>query len=108
MLAYLAFAAVAAAADVAGAIIVTTAHKHRHAPLRYFVAGGAAKLAGVLATVCPLDKKVIHGMRDAIMVPCALAPQARAVRGERSQSVGRTGSKDLAVWPHTADPRDLS
>jgi zinc transporter ZupT len=41
MLAYLAFAAVAAAADVAGAVIVTTAHKRRYAPLRYFVAAGA-------------------------------------------------------------------
>ena len=93
--------------DVGREAVVTMAGRARLSPY-YFVAGGAAKLAGVLATVCPLDKKVIHGMRDAIMVPCALAPQARAVRGERSQSVGRTGSKDLAVWPHTADPRDLS
>src|SRR6185295_16502024 len=36
MLAYLALAAVAAAADVAGAVIVTTVHSKRHAPLRYF------------------------------------------------------------------------
>src|SRR5205807_1362974 len=41
MLAYLAFAAVAAVADVAGAVLVTTAHKRRQAPLRYFVAAGA-------------------------------------------------------------------
>jgi hypothetical protein len=39
----------------------------------YFVAEGRAELAGVLATICPPDKKVIHGMRDAIMVPCAVA-----------------------------------
>ncbi len=38
----------------------------------YFVTGERAELAGVLATVCPLDKKMIHGMRDAIMVPCAV------------------------------------
>lgn len=37
----------------------------------YFVTRDHAELAGVLATVCPLDKKVIHGMRDAIMIPCA-------------------------------------
>ncbi|MER3423390.1 MAG: hypothetical protein C4293_09360, partial [Nitrospiraceae bacterium] len=37
----------------------------------YFVAGGRAELAGILATIVPLDKKLIHGMRDAIMVPCA-------------------------------------
>ena len=38
----------------------------------YFVSGDRAELRGVLATVCPPDKKVIHGMRDAIMVPCAV------------------------------------
>jgi hypothetical protein len=38
----------------------------------YFVTGGRAELAGILATVCPPDKKLIHGMRDAIMVPCAV------------------------------------
>ncbi|MEE8239761.1 MAG: hypothetical protein V3R16_00715, partial [Nitrospirales bacterium] len=42
----------------------------------YFVAGGRAELAGILATVCPLDKKLIHGMRDAIMAPCATAREA--------------------------------
>ena len=39
----------------------------------YFVTGDHAELAGILATLCTLDKKVIHGMRDAIMVPCAVA-----------------------------------
>ncbi len=38
----------------------------------YFVIGGQAELAGVLATVCSPEKKLIHGMRDAIMAPCAL------------------------------------
>ncbi len=28
------------------------------------------KLAGVLATIVPADKKIIHGMEDAILVPC--------------------------------------
>lgn len=36
----------------------------------YFVEEGEAKLKGVLATVCPADKKLIHGMRDAVIVPC--------------------------------------
>jgi len=40
----------------------------------YFVSDGKAELAGVLATVCPADKKILHGMKDAIMVPCALRP----------------------------------
>jgi hypothetical protein len=39
----------------------------------YFVQGEKAELAGILATICPADKKVIHGMKDAVMVPCALA-----------------------------------
>ena len=39
----------------------------------YFVQGEKAELGGILATICPADKKVIHGMRDAVMVPCALA-----------------------------------
>jgi len=39
----------------------------------YFVTGERAELAGILATICPADKKVIHGMKDAIMVPCAIA-----------------------------------
>lgn len=39
----------------------------------YFAAGETVELAGILATVCPLDKKLIHGMTDAVMAPCALA-----------------------------------
>jgi len=38
----------------------------------YFVTGEQAELAGILATICPADKKVIHGMKDAIMVPCVV------------------------------------
>jgi len=42
----------------------------------YFVAGDAdaarADLGGVLATICPADKKIIHGMKDAILAPCSL------------------------------------
>lgn len=45
----------------------------------YFVHGEKAELAGILATICPADKKVIHGMKDAVMVPCALA---REVTGD--------------------------
>ncbi len=38
----------------------------------YFVVEGVPKLGGMLATLCPHDKKKIHGMADAIMVPCAV------------------------------------
>src|SRR5438552_14241300 len=41
----------------------------------YFVGGegdtARAQLGGVLATICPADKKIIHGMRDAILAPCS-------------------------------------
>lgn len=38
----------------------------------YFVVEESARLGGILATLCPHDKKKIHGMADAIMVPCAV------------------------------------
>ena len=42
----------------------------------YFVGGendsARANLGGVLATICPADKKIIHGMRDAILAPCSV------------------------------------
>ena len=41
----------------------------------YFVAGegdaARPELGGVLATICPADKKIIHGMTDAILAPCS-------------------------------------
>ncbi len=38
----------------------------------YFVEGKKAHLGGVLATICSLEKKIIHGMVDAVMAPCAV------------------------------------
>jgi hypothetical protein len=42
----------------------------------YFVHGqgdaARANLAGVLATICPADKKIIHGMSTAILAPCSI------------------------------------
>ncbi|MGZ8405565.1 MAG: hypothetical protein ACXWWB_07870 [Nitrospira sp.] len=43
----------------------------------YFVSEGSVELAGILATICPADKKILHGMKDAIMVPCALRQDDR-------------------------------
>ncbi|MBA2486004.1 MAG: hypothetical protein H0V35_07885 [Nitrospira sp.] len=40
----------------------------------YFIVGDKAELGGILATLCPANKKIIHGMVDAIMAPCAAAP----------------------------------
>jgi hypothetical protein len=36
----------------------------------YFISGGQARLSGALATFCPPDKKIIHGMTDAALLPC--------------------------------------
>ena len=42
----------------------------------YFVSGegdaARANLCGVLATIVPTDKKIIHGMSDAILAPCSV------------------------------------
>ncbi len=42
----------------------------------YFVSGegdaARPRLGGVLATINPADKKIIHGMSDAILAPCAM------------------------------------
>jgi hypothetical protein len=43
----------------------------------YFVSGegdaARPQLGGVLATINPADKKIIHGMDDAILAPCAIS-----------------------------------
>jgi hypothetical protein len=42
----------------------------------YFLIGGQARLSGALATFCPPDKKIIHGMQDAALLPCRVTPAA--------------------------------
>ena len=43
----------------------------------YFVSGegdsARPTLGGVLATIVPADKKIVHGMTDAVIAPCAVA-----------------------------------
>ena len=41
----------------------------------YFLAEGKARLSGALATICPADKKLLHGMSDAILVPTAVTEE---------------------------------
>lgn len=47
----------------------------------YFVNEKAqqANLHGILATLCPADKKIIHGMKDAALMPCRLKDSAEPV-----------------------------
>jgi hypothetical protein len=42
----------------------------------YFLENGKAKLSGALATIVPADKKLLHGMRDAILAPAGFAATA--------------------------------
>jgi hypothetical protein len=55
--------------------VETTKGRVRLCPY-YFVSGegdaARPQLGGVLATVNPADKKIIHGMKDAILAPCAM------------------------------------
>ncbi len=47
----------------------------------YFICGDKAELSGALATFCPPDKKIIHGMQDAALLPVVIkdAPVAQPV-----------------------------
>jgi hypothetical protein len=38
----------------------------------YFVVGNDVRLGGILATIAPANKRLIHGMADAVMSPCAV------------------------------------
>jgi hypothetical protein len=39
----------------------------------YFVEGEDVKLRGIMATICPLDKKLIHGMKDAVITAVGIS-----------------------------------
>ncbi len=41
----------------------------------YFIVEGQARLSGALATFCPPDKKIIHGMQDAALLPSRIVPK---------------------------------
>jgi hypothetical protein len=53
--------------------IVTLTGRARVCPY-YFVVNDRITLGGVLVTHCPSDKKLLHGMRDAILSPAVGAP----------------------------------
>src|SRR5205814_6721196 len=61
MLSALTFAAIAAAADVAGSLVVLRAHRGGHGPLRYFVAAGAGfMLAAAFVRMLPESAHIPH------------------------------------------------
>jgi hypothetical protein len=51
-----------------GGVAMVKAGRLRLCPY-YFVINGQARLSGALATFCPPDKKIIHGMQDAALLP---------------------------------------
>ncbi|MES2696016.1 MAG: hypothetical protein V4773_21260 [Verrucomicrobiota bacterium] len=58
-----------AAAEGASPAATAKAGRLRLCPY-YFVVNGQPVLSGALATFCPPDKKIIHGMQDAALLPC--------------------------------------
>ena len=54
-------------------VVVPMSGRARLSPY-YVVSDDKVELTGILATICPADKKILHGMKDAIMVACALRP----------------------------------
>jgi hypothetical protein len=38
----------------------------------YFCQGEDVRLCGVKAVVCPLNKKILHGMKDSVIAPCSV------------------------------------
>lgn len=58
-----------ATGDAGNASVSVRAGRLRLCPY-YFLIDGKPRLSGALATFCPPDKKIIHGMQDAALLPC--------------------------------------
>ena len=52
--------------------VVTMRGRVRLCPYYFTDSEGVTTLAGALATLAPADKKKIHGMRDAVLLPCVI------------------------------------
>ncbi|MBI3606390.1 MAG: hypothetical protein HY207_00310 [Nitrospirae bacterium] len=77
--------------DEASAAVHAMTGRTRLSPY-YFVSGDDVVLGGVLATVCALDKKMIHGMTDAVLAPCAVAGTAGATKPRLPGEEPRAGA----------------
>ena len=61
--------------DFASKTLVPMNGRVRLCPYYFVIGEGDAarpELAGILATICPPDKKIIHGMTEAILAPCSV------------------------------------
>src|SRR4051812_46184715 len=60
--------------DFAAKTLIPMNGRARLCPYYFVIGEGDAartELGGILATICPADKKIIHGMTEAILAPCA-------------------------------------
>ncbi len=55
-------------------LIETMRGRVRLCPYYFVVSEHDIRLGGVLATIVPADKKIVHGMRDGVLVPAAVSP----------------------------------
>ena len=63
-------------ADPASGRVVVREMKARLTPYYFVGCDQQVRLGGVHATLCPADKKILHGMSDAAMVPCVVGEGA--------------------------------
>ncbi len=55
----------------------------------YFVIDDSVRLDGILATVCPSDKKLLHGMVDAVMLPAGVKHKRKEETFDAQREVGQ-------------------
>jgi len=65
--------------DPATNSIETLLGRVRLCPYYFVLSDKEVRLGGALATIVPADKKIVHGMRDAIMVPTAVELQGSEI-----------------------------
>ncbi|MCC7375319.1 MAG: hypothetical protein IT581_11755 [Verrucomicrobiales bacterium] len=67
--------------DFEGQRVVPMPGRVRLSPYYFVIGEGDAarpQLGGVLATICEADKKIIHGMQDAVLAPCSVGAEGAA------------------------------
>jgi hypothetical protein len=61
----------------------------------YFNLAGKTHLSGALATFCPPDKKIIHGMQDAALLPCRIVREQPPIT--QSQAAAAAAIKSVSA-----------
>ncbi len=74
--------------------IETMVGRVRLCPYYFVLSDKEVRLGGALATIAPADKKIVHGMRDAIMVPTAVELRSSEAGNLRLPSL-RSGTVTL-------------